>query len=175
MNKYSVYNFLFFVNTTKIGDKGQSNLSLAIVIYILGLLFIILEVIIPHGITGFLGILGVLSGIAYAYLSGHTLYSIYMGAFTVIVLPLIFYLLYKKMQLKGGLQQGSADYSSTVIDKYINLIGKKGITLTTLRPSGLVLIDNKKVDAVSERGVIEKGETVVVSKVEGIRIVVRKD
>jgi membrane-bound ClpP family serine protease len=36
------------------------------------------------------------------------------------------------------------------------------------------LIDNKKIDAISERDVIEKGTQVEVVKVEGINIVVRK-
>ncbi len=174
IKKYSSYNLLFFLKTAPDINKEQSNLYLALAIYLLGLLFIIIEVIVPHGVTGFLGIIGILSGIVLVYLTGPPSYSIYLGIFTVIALPSFFYLVYKKMQLKGGLQPSSADYSSTVADDYINLIGQKGIALTPLRPSGLVLIDNKKVDAVSERDIIEKGETVVVSKVEGIRIVVKK-
>ncbi|MFN7181921.1 MAG: NfeD family protein [Planctomycetota bacterium] len=174
MRKLFFINFLFFTKVNQPASKDHSNLFLAIAIYLIGILLLIVEVIAPHGITGFLGIVGVLGGIILAYFSGSPLYSLYLGAFTVVALPLFFYLVYKKMQLQGGLEQSMADYTSTLTENYSNLIGKKGIAITVLRPSGIVLIDNKKVDAVSERDVIEKGQSVVVVRVEGIRIIVRK-
>ncbi len=153
---------------------GTSYASLAVALYILGLFMILLELVVPHGITGFLGVVGILGGIGLSIFTAPPIYAVIMGIFTVIVLPLLFYLVYKKMQLMGGLQEKQGDYSSTVSYDYNYLIGKQGIALSMLRPSGIVLIDNKKVDAVSERDVIKKDEKVEVVKVEGIRIVVRK-
>ena len=54
------------------------------------------------------------------------------------------------------------------------LLGKKGVTVTTLRPTGTAEIEGEGVDVVAEGAFIEKGSPVVVTKVEGFRVVVRK-
>lgn len=164
---------LVLSNTAKANDQ-ISYTSLAVVLYILGLFMILVELVVPHGITGFLGALGIIGAIVLSIFTSPPIYPTMMGGFTVLVIPLLFYLVYKKMQLHGALRPKQGDYSSTVSADYSNLIGKRGIAVTVLRPSGIVLIDNKKVDAVCERDVIEKNEKVEVVKVEGIRIVVRK-
>jgi membrane-bound serine protease (ClpP class) len=54
------------------------------------------------------------------------------------------------------------------------LIGIMGIALTDLRPSGTVLVDDERIDVVSEGSFIAKGTKVKFIKVEGSRIVVRE-
>jgi len=54
------------------------------------------------------------------------------------------------------------------------LVGKQGIALTTLRPSGTAIIDDERVDVVSEGGYIEAKKPIKVVGVEGIRIIVRE-
>lgn len=53
-------------------------------------------------------------------------------------------------------------------------LGKKGRSLTTLRPAGTIIIDDERVDAVSEGGYIPVDTPVKVVKVEGTRVIVRK-
>jgi membrane-bound ClpP family serine protease len=55
-----------------------------------------------------------------------------------------------------------------------DLLGKEGIALTILRPAGTVIINNERVDVVSEGGFIDQNAVVKVIKVEGARIVVRE-
>ena len=55
-----------------------------------------------------------------------------------------------------------------------DLLNKEGIALTPLRPSGTIIIDNERIDAVTEGGFINSGDKVVVIKVEGVRVVVRQ-
>ena len=52
------------------------------------------------------------------------------------------------------------------------LLGKRGVTITHLRPSGGVEIDGKRIDVVSQGGFIEKGKSVEVVLVDSNRIVV---
>lgn len=59
-------------------------------------------------------------------------------------------------------------------NKISKIVGKKGVALTTLRPSGIAEIDGKRVDVVSEGTYIEKGEKVVVLSSEGFKVVVTK-
>jgi len=53
------------------------------------------------------------------------------------------------------------------------LVGKRGKTLTPLRPAGSVLIDGERVDVVSDGGYIPADRQVEVIQVEGVRVVVR--
>lgn len=52
--------------------------------------------------------------------------------------------------------------------------GKEGITISRLRPTGIALIDNKRVDVVTEGVFIEKNRPIKVIEVEGNRIVVKE-
>jgi membrane-bound serine protease (ClpP class) len=47
------------------------------------------------------------------------------------------------------------------------------VAQSNLRPSGLALIDGKRIDVVTEGPMIERGTPVKVVAVEGMRVVVR--
>jgi membrane-bound serine protease (ClpP class) len=53
--------------------------------------------------------------------------------------------------------------------------GENGVAESFLRPAGIVRFGNRRVDVVSEGDFIEKGETVVIVRVEGNRVVVKKE
>lgn len=55
-----------------------------------------------------------------------------------------------------------------------SLLGKEGVCATPLRPAGTVEIEGNKYDVVSDLGFIETGEAVVISAVEGRRVVARR-
>jgi len=52
------------------------------------------------------------------------------------------------------------------------LVGKHGTTQSPLRPSGIALIDGKRVDVVSEGEFIDRDTAIEVTHTEGARIVV---
>lgn len=54
------------------------------------------------------------------------------------------------------------------------LVGKEGITVTILRPSGTVEIDDEHYDAVAQTSYIDKGEKITVVKHEHMQLIVRK-
>ena len=54
------------------------------------------------------------------------------------------------------------------------LIGSQGVTLTPLRPSGTVKINNKRHDAVSAGDFLESGEKVTVIACNGFQVVVER-
>ncbi|HHT9126926.1 MAG TPA: NfeD family protein [Candidatus Brocadiia bacterium] len=53
------------------------------------------------------------------------------------------------------------------------LVGKKGIAVTTLRPTGKIEVENEFYDVVTEGDFVEKGRVVEVTEVRGNRIVVK--
>ncbi len=54
------------------------------------------------------------------------------------------------------------------------LLGKEGSTKSDLHPGGIAVIDGRRVDVVTEGGMIAKGQSIRVIEVEGNRVVVRQ-
>jgi membrane-bound serine protease (ClpP class) len=52
------------------------------------------------------------------------------------------------------------------------LKGKNGVAITTLRPSGKIVIDGQTYDAMAVSGMIDKGTNIVVTKVEAAQLYV---
>jgi membrane-bound serine protease (ClpP class) len=59
-------------------------------------------------------------------------------------------------------------------DTYDKMVGKTGTAVTLLRPGGMVQIDNKRLPAHAETGMIEKDTPVVVVGADSMNIIVRK-
>ena len=54
------------------------------------------------------------------------------------------------------------------------LVACTGVTITQLRPSGTAFINGKRTDVVTEGGLIDRGASIKVVAVEGLRVVVRE-
>ena len=52
--------------------------------------------------------------------------------------------------------------------------GRRGVAKSALRPSGIAEFDQDRVHVVAENGFIEKDDSIVVVRIEGSKIVVRK-
>jgi membrane-bound serine protease (ClpP class) len=68
-------------------------------------------------------------------------------------------------------QESAQGYSVNISSK--ELIGKKGIAHTVLRPSGKVMIDDQVYDAFTRGDYVQKGETIEVIGTEGITLKVK--
>jgi len=79
--------------------------------------------------------------------------------------------IFKKLILTDSTNTESG-YVSNV--NRLELIGREGVTITPLRPSGTVKVDDERLDVVAEGSFIENNTKVKVVKVEGSRIVVRE-
>lgn len=58
-------------------------------------------------------------------------------------------------------------------DALAALAGRRGVTETTLRPSGTVTLDGARIDVVTDGDWVEPGTAVEVVRVEGVRVIVR--
>jgi membrane-bound serine protease (ClpP class) len=52
--------------------------------------------------------------------------------------------------------------------------GDTGIAHTFLRPSGKIIIDNKKIDAMAQGEFIEQGASIIIDKIDQNRVIVKK-
>ena len=155
---------------------------LAIGLAVAGVAAVIVEMFVPAlGLIGAGGLAAIVASIVMVYREFGTLVgSIYLGA-AIIVLPVLFVLYFRylprtfvgKRLIQQDVQDREAGYSSYTAEKYDGLVGKEGVALTVLRPVGTVLIDDNKYSAVTAGEFVERDQPIVVSKVEGSRIVVR--
>ena len=148
-----------------------------------GLAAIIVEFFVPAaGLIGVLGLGSIIGGIVMAYLRYGTNVGAAFLIGTVIVTPAVIALYFKlfprsfvgRWLILRGEELPEQGFSSFTQSRYTELAGKNGSALTSLRPSGTALIDGSKQSVVTAGEFIERGEQIIVSKVEGSRIIVRK-
>jgi membrane-bound serine protease (ClpP class) len=100
-------------------------------------------------------------------------------SFTVsLILSVIFGKKFMSTALFGRLvlqdvQEASQGYVSGS-DLYNALVGKTGVAITTLRPSGKIELEGEVYNASALYGYIEKGDAIMVSKYDGMNILVKK-
>ncbi len=70
-----------------------------------------------------------------------------------------------------GLEYRAKD--AKAVDDYSHLVGKEGTALTTLRPSGMGMIEDRRYNVVTDGEYIEMNSPVKVRAVEGTRIIVK--
>ncbi|HPN38513.1 MAG TPA: NfeD family protein [Melioribacteraceae bacterium] len=159
-----------------------------ILLFIIGVILIIAEIFfIPgFGIFGILGIVFVVGSLFLGLIGdlptvdGSLLSAaiIQLGAtfvFTGIIIAILIKYLPKTTMMNNLILHDSidakVDYTATLPDNS-HLINKEGICLTDLRPSGTVIIEDKRYDVVADNEYITHNSTIKVVRVEGMRIVV---
>lgn len=148
-----------------------------IVLVACGLLLVVAEIFLPGAVLGLAGA-GCL--IAAAFLAFErfgagggllfTLAEIVLGA--VVVLQAVRWI--PRTPLGRGLVLESAVEGAAPAAENQALLGAEGVALTPLRPAGSARIRGRRVDVVTEGGLIEPDTAVKVIAVEGMRIVVRR-
>lgn len=166
----------FFFAQVFVGESG----FLAPAIFFLGIVLLAIEIfVIPgFGITGILGILGIVAGIFMSFGINNIAQAtsvIFFSLIADIILIIIlarFILKSKGFKSIVALETDTAGYHSSV--SYDNLLGREGITDTFFRPSGNIIINDKKYDAITEGEFINKGVKIKVILVEGNKIVIKE-
>ena len=167
---------IFFFAQIFVGDSG----FLSPAIFLLGIVLLAIEIfVIPgFGITGILGILGIVAGIFMSFGINNiaqATFVVFVSLIADIILIIIlarFILKSKGFKSKIALDTDTAGYYSSV--SYDDLLGCEGITDTFLRPSGNIIINGKKYDAITEGEFINKGVKIKVILVEGNKIVIKE-
>ncbi|KAA9019553.1 nodulation protein NfeD [Niallia endozanthoxylica] len=166
---------LFFYGHLVAGLTGFESL----ILFIIGLGLILLEFFISGGIAGILGFVAVISSLFLA--SDNVIHmgiSLLIAITASIVLSILLIKVFgKRMRLfqKIMLTDSTNTESGYISNKSrLELIGLEGYTLTVMRPSGTILIEDERIDAVSEGAFIGKGAKIRVVRAEGARIIVRE-
>lgn len=159
---------------------GEFYLSLALVLIVIGVILLIAEVMVPTGgflIVAALLFFGVAVGTIIAY--GDTMEAaLAVGGLTV-GLPIIgFSMVSAWRRLAIGQTLDDVDQATAVslpqIAELSHLRGRTGKTVSPMRPSGTVLIDGRRIDAMTEGMMLDAGVWVKCVDVRGGKVVVRQ-
>ncbi len=166
---------LFFYGHTVAGLAGYETFLL----FVMGVILLILELFLPGGIAGAFGIAAIIGSL---FLAGENVVHMAISILIAIVVSLIVSILMakvfgKKMKFfKKIILTDSTNTENGYVSNVnrLDLIGKEGIALTPLRPSGTALVEDERIDVVTEGTFIAKDSKVKVVKTEGSKIVVRQ-
>jgi membrane-bound serine protease (ClpP class) len=166
---------LFFYGHTVAGLAGME----AIILFFVGFVLLVLELFVPGGILGIIGVIAVLTSV---FMSTESVELAAISIFIALTLSVIVsILLFKVFGKKISLFDRLILKDATVTDKgYVSntnrleLIGLEGKTVTPLRPSGTAMFDQEYFHVVTEGVYIPENTAVKIVKVEGARTVVRE-
>ena len=150
-----------------------------LLLFIGGLALIGLEMFVPGGIVGTVGIITVVYAIIYVNKS--TYYIAFILVVSLILAVILYYVnrnvFHKKLMFLDRFVLNdsiSTENGYVASESRVELVGKKLKAYTDLRPAGVAILDNEKLDVVTDGDFIEKGNEVEIVRVEGMRIVVKK-
>ena len=166
---------LYFSGNVLAGNTGWSTA----IIFLAGIVLLVIEAFIPgFGVVGTGGILCIIISIFLASGSVMTALVSLLISFTLTLIIFVIILKYapKNKHFSRIVLNTKLDKSRgfTSFDNHEKYIGQTGTVVTPLRPSGTISINGQLLDVISEGQFIEKEELVKISRIEGMRIVVRK-
>ncbi len=171
---------------------GHSIVQLAgweeMLLIVAGLVLLVAEIfVIPgFGIAGALGIAALVAGLALSMVGAGNSAQVLMLVAGRVVFSLLVALLTslfllrfmaksplgRKLVLETGLAAGEGYASPPQEDA--RWLGRSGTAWSVLRPAGIAEIDGQRVDVVSDGELIEAGTQILVTRVDGNRIVVKR-
>ncbi|MDD2458415.1 MAG: NfeD family protein [Eubacteriales bacterium] len=148
------------------------------IIFILGLLFLVIEVFSPgFGVAGGVGVLLLVVGIIMTARS--LMEALAMFAILLVLLAILIVIVYRSAK-KGKLskklilwQAAKREDGFSATEDASALVGQEGVALTVLRPSGTGEFAGRRLDIVTDGDFIERGTKIKIVRTEGRRIVVK--
>jgi len=145
-----------------------------------GLLFAVLELFLPSGgILAFFALAAFCASVVFAFHQGMEFGLVFLGILIVGIPVLVWQLILiwphtpigRRMLLEPN--EDPALQPDAEKDVLQNLVGKIGVAQSRMMPSGIVLLEGIKYDALSEGEPIDPGTQVVVVQANKLNIVVR--
>ena len=179
VNFYGILSLLSLATYIALHSYSTGLSIFVLLLFIGGLALIGLEMFVPGGIVGTVGIITVVYAIIYVNKS--TYYIAFILVVSLILAVILYYvnrnIFHKKLMFLDRLVLNdsiSTEDGYVASESRVELVGKKLKAYTDLRPAGVAILDNEKLDVVTDGDFIEKGNEIVIVRVEGMRIVVKK-
>ncbi len=156
--------------------------GLMVLLFVLGIVLVVVEIIMPgFGVAGGLGMLSLLVGVVVAAQVVSPLVLTLMIAVVLILITGMLIWLYNSATKGGRISKLLLLNSKTGKEEGYNsvkdlraLIGREGIALTILRPTGTGEFGEMRLDVIADGEFIAKGSPIKIIDIEGFRILVAK-
>lgn len=142
-----------------------------------GLVLLLAEVFVPGGVVGTIGAVLMLVGIIAGFAKSRVLgLELLVGSLVGGLLAFWVWLKYFPRSPVGRrlILQTSEDDWRGCDPSFADLVGKTGVSHTTLRPAGTALIDGRRINVVTEGQMVRRGRPIRVIDIEGNRVVVEE-
>lgn len=148
-----------------------------ILLFSLGIAFVLIEVIIPGGILGAIGALMMLCGCILSFVEFGMGGGLGVCAAAIAIGALLLWLEFRvlpntKIGRRAFLTEQITGVSAAYNKDDEVLVGKNAEAITTLSPSGYVRIDGKRYEAFCQTGFTEAGTPLKVIGIDNFRLIV---
>ena len=156
-------------------DQALGILPLYLGLLLAGILLVGVEIYVPGGIAGAIGALALVAAMVVGFRFPPP-YGIWSAMVIMAGCGAGLYWWARifpntRAGRKFSLQRDGRDFRSDR-PEWQALVGRTGRTLTDLRPSGIALIDGRRVDVTSGSAWVDAGADIRVTSVQGLRVIV---
>jgi membrane-bound serine protease (ClpP class) len=149
-------------------------MTVIVILLIVGAVLLFLETLLPGMVAGIIGFLCLMAAVVlgyqdFSFQTGNLILGIVLAGLISGVFIWLKYFPESRVARKFISRGAVGDLG---VDRP-ELLNGTGVALTQLRPSGVARINGRRVDVVTEGGLIERDSKLKVVAVEGTRIVVR--
>jgi membrane-bound ClpP family serine protease len=153
-----------------------------LILFAAALVLVVLELLLPtHGILAVLCALTAVAACGYAFWVD-SVFGLIASILVLLASPLVLWLavriypntfMGKRVMLAQPTASDTQSFAreQAALEK---LLGQRGVAVTVLRPAGMAEIGGHRIDVSAEAGVIDPGTPVVVVKVTGLLVIVRR-
>lgn len=154
-------------------------MEIIITLILVALVFFFFEIFVPGGILGAIGGLCLIGATVLTYIHYGLMPSLIVFFCSLVFVIFFFFFainLLPKLPIgkKLILSDTQKGYHSNIEEADETIIGKQGKAITTMAPSGTVVIEGQRYEAASQSGMLAVDDPVVVVSKDSFKLVVRK-
>ncbi|MCM3746369.1 hypothetical protein M3223_03275 [Paenibacillus pasadenensis] len=166
---------LFFLG----GHQAGYSEGLDVFFFVIGIVLLVLELFVPSfGILGILGVAALVRAILFSFEDSDTALISMLSAFAAALIVVT--LIARRFKERGIWNRFVLKEQLTSEEGFVSaesraaLLHQEGVTITPLRPAGIVDIGGERIDVVTSGEFIAQNAMVKVYKVDGTRVIVRQ-
>jgi len=160
----------------------ENAVALALVLILVGVVLLVAELFVPSfGVLTALGVAAIVVGLALTFLYGDSTTALLTMLAVFLLVPVLMigaFQVWQRSPLSRKLIKSGPDDDATMANMPVNveleqLRGRYGKTVSSLRPSGVVDFDGRRIDVLSEGMLVEPDTWVRCIEVKAGRVIVR--
>lgn len=152
-------------------------MSLIFILILVALVLVVFEVVLPGGVLGVIAALCVIAATILTHIDYGmwVAVAVFFGSgLLILALMMIEFKLLKNTSLGNAFFLKDSVTGHTGPTTEVSLIGKEGVALTRLNPSGRVTIEGKTYEASSQDGYIDAKQAISVVAQNNFKLTIRK-